>query len=203
MTDEQKLARKSSLYLQRSADTLKATAELSDTIASAACAIAKAFSSGNKVLLCGNGGSAADSQHIATEFVSTLTADFSRRSLPAIALTTDTSFLTAFANDFDYADVFSRQIEAHAKPRDVLIGLSTSGNSENVHKAIAEANKRDLTTIGLVGNDGGKIGAIADMAISVPSKITAHIQEAHITIGHAICYAVEDILFNPDRPEWQ
>lgn len=203
MTNEKNLANRASRYLLGSADTLRSTADLSDQIVSVASAIASAFAAGRKVMLCGNGGSAADSQHIATEFLSTLTAGFSRKSLPAIALTTDTSFLTAFANDFDYADIFSRQVEGHGQPGDVLVGLSTSGNSENVNRAVTTARAMNLTTIGFVGNGGGEIGANVDIAIVVPSNVTAHIQEAHISIGHAVCYAVEDLIFSPDRPEWQ
>ncbi len=204
LTDKNSLADRTARYLEDSAQTLSAAArELSEQIASVATAIADAFSNNKKIMLCGNGGSAADSQHIATEFVSTLTAGFSRRSLPAMALTTDTSFLTAFANDFDYSDVFSRQVEGHAQPGDILIGLSTSGNSENIYRALTTANELKLTTIGFVGNGGGKIGEVADIAITVPSNVTAHIQEAHLSIGHAVCYAVEDLLFEPNRPEWQ
>ena len=165
-------------------------------IADAALLIASAFQSGGKLLLCGNGGSAADCQHMATEFTSRLTKDFDRPALPAIALTTDTSFLTAYANDLGFEDIFGRQIQALGKPGDVLLGISTSGSSANIIRAVEVARTAGLKTIALTGS-GGKLGALADVAIAVPSTKTSHIQEAHLAIEHAICDAVERILF-PD-----
>jgi D-sedoheptulose 7-phosphate isomerase len=204
LTDPKNLSAKTSNYLRDAAAAVDASADAcSAKLVEAANAIVEAYSNNGKLMLCGNGGSAADSQHIATEFVSTLTSSFSRRSLPAIALTTDTSFLTAFANDFGYDDVFSRQVEGHGQAGDVLIGLSTSGNSENVLRAVAAASAKDIKTIGFVGASVGKIGEAVDIAVCAPSVVTSHIQEAHIAMAHALCYAVEDVMFGPDRPEWK
>ena len=203
MTDRKNLSEITANYLRHAAATVAAAADSCSTkIVEAACAIAEAYANGQKLMLCGNGGSAADSQHIATEFVRTLTSTFSRRSLPAIALTTDTSFLTAFANDFNYDDVFSRQVEGHGQAGDVLIGLSTSGNSENVLRAVAAAKAKNIKTIGFVGASIGKIGEAADLTVCAPSAVTSHVQEAHIAMAHALCYAVEDVMFGPERPEW-
>jgi phosphoheptose isomerase len=164
------------------------------SILAAADLIASTFRSGGKILLCGNGGSAADCQHMAAEFVSRLTRDFERPALAAIALTTDTSFLTAFANDCGFDGVFERQVEALGKPGDVLIGISTSGNSPNVVRAVEVAKKTGLHTVVLTGQGGG-LTAIAEVAIAVPSTNTQHIQEAHLTIEHILCYLVERYLF--------
>jgi phosphoheptose isomerase len=161
---------------------------------SAAGLIADAFRSGGKVLLCGNGGSAADCQHVAAEFVSILRRDFERPGLPAIALTTDTSFLTAYANDFGYEGVFARQVEALGKAGDLLVGISTSGNSPNVIRAVESALRIGMRTIALTGL-GGRLPAMADVAVSVPSADTQHIQEAHLAIEHIICELVERHLF--------
>ncbi|HEX38127.1 MAG TPA: SIS domain-containing protein [Candidatus Cloacimonetes bacterium] len=158
--------------------------------------MAGALKSGNKILLCGNGGSAADAQHIATEFIVRFRGDFNRRSLPAIALTTDTSLLTACANDYGFEEIFKRQVEGLGKPGDVLIGISTSGNSPNVYKAIDFARSNNIITILLAGKNGGSIKNIADHAIVVSHDDTARIQEAHITIGHILCRLVEEIYFN-------
>lgn len=149
---------------------------------------------GNKLILMGNGGSAADAQHIAAEFVGKFNADKERRALPAMALHTNTSSLTAIANDYDYSEVFARQIEAFAKEGDVVIGISTSGNSKNVLKAIEKANGLGCLTIGLTGRDGGKLKELASKTIRVNSDKTPMIQEAHITIGHIISKVVEDKL---------
>ena len=203
MTGRKNLSEKTSNYLRAAAAAVDAAADAcSAKIVESANAIVEAYSNDRKLMLCGNGGSAADSQHIATEFLSTLTSSFSRRSLPAIALTTDTSFLTAFANDFDYDDVFSRQVEGHGQTGDVLIGLSTSGNSENVLRAVATATAKNIKTVGFVGESIGKIGEAVDIAVCAPSIVTSHIQEAHIAMAHALCYVVEDLMFGPDRPEW-
>lgn len=153
------------------------------------------FKNGNKLLICGNGGSAADSQHIAAELISSFRSDFMRPSLPAIALTTDTSMLTAYSNDFGYEGVFARQVEGLGKKGDVLIGLSTSGNSKNVVKAFEEAKTKGLHTIALTGHTGGKLKELADVSIVVPSAETPRIQESHILIYHIICDLVEIGLF--------
>src|SRR3954462_1118794 len=142
--------------------------------------IADCFNAGDKLMLCGNGGSAADCQHIAAEFTSILSQTFDRRALPAIALTTDSSFLTARGNDYGFDSVFSRQVEALGKRGDVLMGSSTSGNSKNVLQAFESARRIGIKTVGLTGNDGGKLAKAADMCLQVPSDRTAHIQECHI-----------------------
>jgi D-sedoheptulose 7-phosphate isomerase len=151
--------------------------------------IAKAFASGNKLLLCGNGGSAADSQHIAAEMTGRFIKD--RKPLPAIALTTDTSALTCIANDYSFEDVFARQVGALGRAGDVLIAISTSGNSGNVIKAMHVAKDLGVKVIALSGRDGGQMKSLADLSIIVPNNTTARIQEAHIFIGHIICGEVE------------
>ena len=144
---------------------------------------------GGKILFFGNGGSAADAQHLATEIV--VRYKINRRALPAIALTTDTSILTATANDFSFDEIFSRQIEALARPGDVAIGISTSGNSQNVIKALAAAKAIGAIAAGFAGRDGGSMVGLADPLVIVPSKVTARIQEMHILIGHALCDIIE------------
>jgi len=163
-------------------------------IIAAARLIAKAFQSGGKILLCGNGGSAADCQHMATEFVSRLHRDFARPGLPAVALTTDTSFLTAFANDCGFEGAFERQVQTLGQPGDVLIGISTSGNSVNVIRAMLAAVRIGMTTIALTGS-GGALADIAQMTIAVPNAKTLCIQEAHLAIEHILCHLVEYYLF--------
>lgn len=153
-----------------------------------------------KVLLCGNGGSAGDCQHIAGELVSVLSQDFPRPGLAALALTTDTSILTASANDFGFAGVFERQVQALGRPGDVILGISTSGNSENVLRAVRYARDHGLGTLVLTG-EAGALAGLAQVAIRVPSTNVQHIQEAHITIGHILCDLVERSLFPPaDAP---
>ncbi|MSR05478.1 MAG: SIS domain-containing protein [Gemmatimonadetes bacterium] len=171
-----------------------AAAECGDAIVRAADLIAGAFRGGRKLLLCGNGGSAADSQHIAAEFVSVLDQRRPRPPLPAIALTTDTSFLTANANDFGFENVFARQVEALGGAGDVLIAISTSGKSPNVLAALRRARERGLKTVVLTGRSGGATNELGDVVIRVPSESTQHIQEVHITIGHIICELVEGSL---------
>jgi len=166
-----------------------------DPIMEAAGIIANAFKSGGKVLLCGNGGSAADCQHMAAEFVGLLTKDFKRPGLRAIALTTDTSLLTAYANDFGFEGVFARQVETLGSPGDVLIGISTSGNSENIIRAVEAAQTLKMTTIVLTGKNG-RLAKMASAAICVPSTSTEHIQESHIAIEHALCDLVECYVFD-------
>ena len=157
--------------------------------------IIMAYKTGGKVVLLGNGGSAADAQHIACELVGQFA--LKRQALPAIALTTDTSILTAVANDYGYDAVFSRQIEALVNEKDIVIGISTSGNSPNVVEAIEMAKMKGAKTIGLTGGNGGKLAEVADLALIVPSDITPRIQEAHITIGHIVCELVEKELAAP------
>lgn len=164
------------------------------SIVAAADVIANVFRSGGKLLLCGNGGSAADCQHLAAEFVSRFSKDIERPGLPAIALTTDTSFLTAFSNDRGYDGVFERQIQALAKPGDALIAISTSGNSANVLRAVTAARAASMRTVVITGS-GGCLSDMADIAIKVPSDDTQRIQEAHLAIEHAICYLVEQCLY--------
>ncbi len=182
-------------HLLDSAEVKRQTAaKCAESIVKAADLITGSFLSGGKVLLCGNGGSAADCQHMAAEFVSRLSKDFERRALPAIALTTDTSFLTAFSNDCGFEGVFERQIEALGSAGDVLIGISTSGNSPNVIRGVEAARKKNMRTIALTGN-GGRLTAIPDVAIAVPSVNTQHIQEAHLAVEHIVCELVEFMLF--------
>lgn len=157
--------------------------------------LADACKKGGKMLFCGNGGSAADSQHLAAEMVVRLRGNINRAAIPAIALTVDPSIMTAGGNDIGFDNVFARCVEAYGREGDVLIGISTSGNSENVLRAIHEAKKRGVFTIGLLGNGGGKILAECDASVVVPSKVTARIQESHIMIGHIWCEMIEEILF--------
>ncbi len=153
-----------------------------------------AYRSGKKMLLAGNGGSAGDAQHIAAELVARF--EFDRPGLPALALTTDTSMITAIGNDYGYDHVFARQLEANAVAGDVFIGISTSGNSKNVLQAMDSAQKLGVTCIGLCGA-GGKIKDVAEHSIAVPSTCTARIQESHILIGHILCGIIESALFSP------
>ena len=166
---------------------------LVDIIADAARMIIKAYKNGHKVILIGNGGSAADAQHIAAELVGRLNTE--RDALPAIAMTTNTSIITAVTNDYGYDTVFSRQLEALAVDGDVLIAISTSGNSPKIIKALDTARAMGVTTIGLTGKKGRAVKDNADLTIMVPSDDTQRIQEAHITIGHIICSLVEKELF--------
>lgn len=166
--------------------------QLGENVALAAIKCAEAIRSGNKVLFCGNGGSAADSQHLAAELTGRFERD--RAPLPAIALTTDSSALTCIANDFGYQCVFSRQIDAIGRNGDVLIAISTSGNSQSVNLAIESALKKNIYTIGLLGRDGGGSSHLCDCAIVVPSDKTSRIQEMHILIGHTICEEIESQL---------
>ncbi|MBI4132338.1 MAG: SIS domain-containing protein [Candidatus Sungbacteria bacterium] len=167
-------------------------------IARAAEIIAHAFRNGGKLLLCGNGGSAADCQHMAAEFTNILDRSFERPPLPAISLATDTSFLTAFSNDAKrFAEIFSRQVEAIGRRGDVLIGISTSGTSENVIRALETAKRMSIATIALTGRRG-PLASVADLVIAVPSERTSHIQEAHLAVEHVICELVECFLY-PER----
>ena len=181
--------------LEESANIKRVMAQnLSDIIAGAAQMILNAYKAGGKVLLIGNGGSAADAQHIAAELIGHFKLE--RKGLPAIALTTNTSTLTALANDYTYDTVFSRQLEALANEKDVLIAITTSGSSPNILKAAEMAHSKGVIVIGLTGENGGKLKDMADLTIVVPSDNIARVQEAHITVGHIICHLVEKGLFN-------
>lgn len=150
-----------------------------------AAEMARAILAGRKVLWCGNGGSAADSQHMAAEFVGRFRRE--RRGLPSMALTTDTSILTSVSNDFGFEEVFRRQVEAHCLPGDILVGITTSGTSRNVCSALRTARELGALTVAFTGADGGTAGTLADLTLRVPSKNTARIQEAHILCGHILC----------------
>lgn len=158
--------------------------------------VTQAFKNGNKVILMGNGGSAADAQHLAAELVGKFQRN--RDPLPAIALSVNTSVLTAIGNDMGYEYIFSRQIKGFIKPGDIVVGISTSGNSKNIILALEEAKKHHAITVGLTGH-GGKLKEIADYSIAVPSRDTPRIQEAHILIGHIICSLVEDEIFGKEN----
>ena len=159
--------------------------------------ISKCLLRGNKIILFGNGGSAADAQHIAAEFIGKF--NFNRSSLPALALTSNSSILTSISNDYSFDMVFSRQCESLVNKGDVVIGISTSGNSINIHKALQVSKKRGAITIGMLGNSGGKISKIVDIPIIVNSKNTPHIQEVHRVVYHIICEHVEQILTKSDK----
>jgi D-sedoheptulose 7-phosphate isomerase len=152
-----------------------------------------AYRQGNRVLLAGNGGSAADAQHIAAELVGRYA--FDRPGLPSIALTTDTSMLTAIGNDYGYDQIFRRQLEANGRKGDVFIGISTSGNSANLIAALQRARELGIITVGLTGQSGGKMHSLCDYCVQVPSTNTPRIQESHIMLGHIICDLVEEALF--------
>lgn len=154
---------------------------------------AEVYKNGNKTLIAGNGGSAADAQHIAGEFVSKFY--FDRPGISSIALTTDTSIITAIGNDYGYEQLFSRQIQANGNKGDMFIGISTSGNSANVIEALKECKKKEIITIGLTGAKGGEMAKLCDYCIKVPSNETPRVQESHILVGHIICAVVEEVLF--------
>ncbi|HEA7236509.1 TPA: D-sedoheptulose 7-phosphate isomerase [Campylobacter jejuni] len=162
-------------------------------IKNASLEVIKAYRNGNKTLLAGNGGSAADAQHIAGEFVSRFY--FDRPGIASIALTTDTSILTAIGNDYGYENLFARQVQAQGVKGDVFIGISTSGNSKNILKALDLCRQKGITSIGLSGASGGAMNELCDYCIKVPSTCTPRIQEVHILIGHIICAIVEEELF--------
>jgi D-sedoheptulose 7-phosphate isomerase len=176
--------------------TILSDEHLLSTIANVAESCVAAYQRGNRIILGGNGGSAADAQHIAAEFVSRF--EFDRPGLPALAITTDTSMLTAIGNDYGYEQVFSRQLEANGRAGDLFIGISTSGNSRNVLLALDRCRSLGITAIGLTGA-GGRIGDYCDICIRVPSNSTPRIQEAHILIGHIICGLVESAMFTSRR----
>ncbi len=164
-----------------------------DAVVAAAQMLAGVFKAGGKVLLFGNGGSAADAQHLAAEFVNRFQVE--RPPLSALALTTDTSILTAVANDYDFLQVFAKQVRALGRPGDLALGLSTSGNSPNVVEGLKAARELGLKTLALSGRDGGPVAQAAELALIVPSRNTARIQEVHITIGHVLCDLVDFLLY--------
>lgn len=185
--------------LQQSIDTITKVLEdasIHKALFEAARITAEAMHSGRKLLVCGNGGSAADSQHLVAEFVSRLTVD--RPAMRAIALTTDSSILTAIGNDYSYDNVFERQVEALGQDGDVLLAISTSGNSKNCIKALKLARELGLTTVALTGNGGGAMASIADINVIVPSNITMNIQESQLALEHIFCMLVERCYFGPD-----
>lgn len=183
--------------LNESSETkLKIKDQLADEILKAVDILVSAYKDGNKLLLCGNGGSAADCQHIATELMIRLSHHIQRPALPAIALTTDTSNLTAGGNDIGFENVFARNVEGLGNKGDVLLAISTSGNSSNVVKAVEMAHSKGMIVFGFLGGNGGKLKSVVDLPLVVPSSNTQRIQEGHITIAHIICELVEDKLFD-------
>jgi len=182
--------------LKESAETkLKIERVCKDGILKAVDLLIDAFKNSHKVLLCGNGGSAADSQHIATELMIRLSHNINRPALPAIALTTDSSNLTAGGNDIGFENVFARNVEGLGSKGDVLLAISTSGNSENIIRAVNKAGEKGMKTIGFLGGTGGKIKSIVDLPIIIPSGNVQRIQEGHITVAHIICELVEEELY--------
>ncbi len=172
-------------FAERSSEAIGAAAEL----------IAQGFKAGRKLLLFGNGGSAADAHHIAAEFVNRFQME--RPGLPAIALTTDSSILTSIGNDSDFAEIFARQVKALGQEGDVAIAISTSGASANVIRGVEAAKEIQMQVIGFTGRDGGKLAELCDIPLIVPSDSVSHIQESHITLGHVICELVDQTLFGP------
>jgi D-sedoheptulose 7-phosphate isomerase len=182
--------------LNESADTKKKIlVECKEDILKAVELLSARFKSGNKLLLCGNGGSAADCQHIATELMIRLSHHIERPALPAIALTTDTSNLTAGGNDIGFENVFARSVEGLGNKGDVLLAISTSGNSVNIIKAVHSAHNKKMKVIGFLGGNGGKLKELVDLPIIIPSSNVQRIQEGHITVAHIVCELVEDELY--------
>lgn len=184
-------------YCTSVAKNFETLANLEPEVCAAIIIITTALEQGNKVMFCGNGGSAADSQHLAAELMGRYLID--RRPLAALALTVDTSALTAIANDYSYEDIFSRQLKGIGKAGDVLVGISTSGNSKNVLRALEVARDQGIKTVGLTGQSGGMMRQLCDVCIAVPSTQTNHIQEMHIAVGHVICGEVERTLCAPGK----
>ena len=178
-------------YLSHTVDTLKKldTADLEKKISQAITAIVQSLKNGLPVLVCGNGGSAADAMHISGELVGRFFKE--RPGLNVICLSSNSAFITAWSNDYDYSSIFERQVESYGKEGGTIIGLSTSGNSENVIKAFKKAKEMKMCTIGLTGQGGGNISSVSTILLEAPSKITPHIQEAHICLYHFICQEVE------------
>lgn len=193
MTDRNEFISES---LKESAETKLKIAQLcSDVILQSSDMLMEAFKKGNKLLLCGNGGSAADCQHIAAEFMIRLSHHVTRPALPAIALTTDTSNLTAGGNDIGFENIFARLIEGLGNEGDVLLAISTSGNSRNIIKAVEKAKSRNMKVIGFLGGNGGELKDMVDLPVVIPSANTQRIQEGHITVAHIICELVESGLY--------
>ncbi len=167
-----------------------------DTVLKMAELLTRTFRSKNRLFLFGNGGSAADAQHLAAEFVNRFQAE--RPPLPAIALTVDTSILTSIANDYEFGDVFVRQLRAHAQPGDAALGISTSGRSANVVRALKWSRENDVSTMGLSGSEPTEMDLSCDIVLHVPSTVTARVQECHITVGHILCALVEQMLFGDE-----
>lgn len=182
---------------QRLMSSIAASSALLDGVAAAAHMCIEALRAGGKILLAGNGGSAADAQHIAGELVSRFA--FDRPGLPAVALTTDTSILTAIGNDYGYSELFARQIQALGRPGDVLIAYSTSGNSPNITRALEAAASAGVKSVGLTGSRKGKMVYLCDLCLEVPSQDTPKIQEGHLVIGHILCGLIEDAIFGKMR----
>ncbi len=183
------------LFLQNLADQtalLQSMTELSAVVHQAGSLCTASLQAGGKLMLCGNGGSAADSQHLSAELTGRFVGD--RRPLAAMALSTDTSALTCIANDYSFEEVFARQVQGLGRAGDVLVGISTSGNSRNVIRAVEEARRVGMKVVGLLGRDGGALRDLCDVAIVVPSPVTARIQEAHILVGHTLCGLIEQQL---------
>ena len=189
----QEFIQKQILGAQQVMNAMLTEPAISFALTGAAQACIDAFNNGGKILLAGNGGSAADAQHIAGEFVSRFA--FDRPGLPAIALTTDTSILTAIGNDYGYEKLFARQVQALGRKGDVLIGYSTSGKSPNVLRAFETAKEIGMTTVGLTGNMGGNMAKLCDFLLAVPSDDTPKIQEGHLVLGHTLCGLVENSIF--------
>jgi D-sedoheptulose 7-phosphate isomerase len=176
--------------------TVLADERIAEAVVDAGELIATAMKTGRKLMVAGNGGSAADAQHLVAEFVSRLTVD--RPALRAIALTTDTSILTAIGNDYSYENVFSRQVEALGQAGDIFLGISTSGNSKNIIKALNLCKELGITTVGYIGNCGGAMSALCDISVVVPSTVTMNIQESHLALEHILCMVVECFYFGAD-----
>jgi len=170
-------------------ETVRQLMDLSDDIVQLGQTLSKRLAKGGKILWMGNGGSAADSQHLAAEIVGRFVKE--RKGLPSIALTTDTSILTAVGNDYGYEQIFSRQVEALCRPEDVVVGITTSGNSANIVRALELAKEIGAFTVGFTGENGGRIGEFCDAMIRVPSRTTARIQECHILVGHILCECID------------
>lgn len=176
-------------------DVFSRLRDLGPTLTLAALACVTSIKSGGKIMFCGNGGSAADAQHLAAELIGRLVDD--RPSIAGLALTTDSSALTCISNDYSFKDVFARQVEGLGRSGDVLVGISTSGNSENVLNAVCAAKKMNIKTVGLLGRDGGRIASEVDFALVVNSLNTARIQEVHIFLGHVLCAMIESSAPSP------
>lgn len=187
------------VILQRFIESARVKVEFakgsSEAIGAAVALISQGFKAGRKLLLFGNGGSAADAQHIAAEFVNRFQME--RPGLPAIALTTDSSILTSIGNDSDFTEIFARQVKALGEEGDVAIAISTSGTSANVIRGVETAKEIQMQVIGFTGGDGGKLAQLCDIPLIVPSDSVSHIQESHITLGHVICELVDQTLFGP------